>query len=114
MRAELDRPLRIGSFSAASNVTGIVTDTIRVTKLLHEHGALSFWDFAAAAPYVDVTMCPADEPMAHKDAVFLSPHKLIGGFELPDESELARYRRNLKKSIRFYRTRRRFLKNRPG
>lgn len=79
LRDYADRPLRIGSFSAASNVTGIVTDTIRVTKLLHEHGALSFWDFAAAAPYVDITMCPVDEPLAHKDAVFLSPHKLIGG-----------------------------------
>ena len=79
LREYAARPLRIGSFSAASNVTGIVTDTIRVTRLLHEHGALSFWDFAAAAPYVDITMCPADEPMAHKDAVFLSPHKLIGG-----------------------------------
>ena len=74
-----DRPLRIGSFSAASNVTGIVTDTIRVARLLHEHGALSFWDFAAAAPYVDVTMTPRDDPSAYKDAVFLSPHKLIGG-----------------------------------
>src|SRR5206468_11344380 len=42
LREYADRPLRIGSFSAASNVTGIVTDTIRVTKLLHEHGALSF------------------------------------------------------------------------
>jgi selenocysteine lyase/cysteine desulfurase len=79
LREYADRPLRIGSFSAASNVTGIVTDTIRVAKLLHEHGALSFWDFAAAAPYVDITMCPTDEPMANKDAVFLSPHKLIGG-----------------------------------
>jgi len=79
LREYADRPLRIGSFSAASNVTGIVTDTIRVTRLLHEHGALSFWDFAAAAPYVDITMCPPGEPMAHKDAVFLSPHKLIGG-----------------------------------
>jgi selenocysteine lyase/cysteine desulfurase len=74
-----DRPLRIGSFSAASNVTGIVTDTVRVTKLLHRHGALSFWDCAAAAPYVDIEMSPADEPDARKDAVFLSPHKLIGG-----------------------------------
>jgi len=79
LREHADRPLRIGSFSAASNVTGIVTDTIRVTKLLHDYGALSFWDFAAAAPYVDITMCPADEPAAYKDAVFLSPHKLIGG-----------------------------------
>ena len=43
---------KIGSFSAASNVTGIVSDTIAIATLLHEHGALSFWDFAAAAPYV--------------------------------------------------------------
>src|SRR5215212_9409133 len=41
------------------------------------------------------------------DGWALVPHRLVGGFELPDESELARYRRNLKKSIRFYRTARR-------
>src|SRR5256885_2002723 len=46
------------------------------------------------------------------DGWALAPHRLIGGFEPPDESELARYRRNLKKSIRFYRTRRRFLAKR--
>ena len=77
-----DRPLRIGSFSAASNVTGIVTDTRAVATLLHRHGALSFWDFAAAAPYVDIDMHPlggADEHLAYKDAVFLSPHKFVGG-----------------------------------
>lgn len=76
LRAELvshrDRPLRIGSFSAASNVTGIITDTDAVTSLLHEHGALAFWDYAAAGPYVDIDMCD-------KDAVFLSPHKFVGG-----------------------------------
>jgi hypothetical protein len=33
----------------------------------------------------------------------LVPHKMVGGFELPDESEPARYRRNLSKVIRFYR-----------
>ena len=55
-----DRPLKIGSFSAASNVTGIVTDTHRITRLLHAHGALAFWDFAAAAPYVDIEMNPRD------------------------------------------------------
>ena len=72
-----DRPLRIGSFSAASNVTGIVTDTEAVADLLHEHGALSFWDFAACAPYVDIEM---NGPGAsYKDAIFLSPHKFIGG-----------------------------------
>ena len=45
------------------------------------HGALSFWDFAAAAPYVehrDVRR-PRRDPLAYKDAIFLSPHKFIGG-----------------------------------
>ncbi len=80
-----DRPLRIGSFSAASNVTGIGSDTRKITSLLHRHGALSFWDFAAAGPYVDIDMNPEDEegaPDAHLcriDAIFLSPHKFIGG-----------------------------------
>jgi selenocysteine lyase/cysteine desulfurase len=77
--AHADRPLKIGSFSAASNVTGIVTDTRAVATLLHRHGALSFWDFAAAGPYVQIEMHPADAPEAWKDAVFLSPHKFIGG-----------------------------------
>lgn len=76
-----DRPLRIGSFSAASNVTGIVSDTHAITELLHEHGALAFWDFAAAAPYVEIEMNPRDtsRTRAHKDAIFISPHKFIGG-----------------------------------
>ena len=75
-----DRPLRIGSFSAASNVTGITTDTHGITQLLHEHGALAFWDFAACAPYVDIEMNPRDgRPGARKDAIFISPHKFIGG-----------------------------------
>jgi len=75
------RPLRIGSFSAASNVTGIVSDTYGISALLHLHGALSFWDFAAAAPYVDIEMdgAPQRDPLSYKDAIFLSPHKMIGG-----------------------------------
>ena len=58
-----DRPLKIGSFSAASNVTGIVTDTFAISRLLHGHGALSFWDYAAAAPYVPIEMDPPDDPL---------------------------------------------------
>ncbi|MFJ8114009.1 aminotransferase class V-fold PLP-dependent enzyme [Streptomyces sp. NPDC096132] len=50
LRRYADRPLRIGSFSAASNVTGILTDADRIARLLHMYGALSFWDYAAAAP----------------------------------------------------------------
>jgi selenocysteine lyase/cysteine desulfurase/CRP-like cAMP-binding protein len=78
-----DRKLKIGSFSAASNVTGIISDDIAIATLLHRHGALSFWDYAAAGPYLDVRMNPTgegiDAALARKDAVFLSPHKFIGG-----------------------------------
>jgi len=78
------RPLLIGSFSAASNVTGILTDTSAVATLLHSRGALSFWDYAAAGPYVDIRMS-ASAPGAgdRKDAVFLSPHKFPGGPQTP-------------------------------
>jgi selenocysteine lyase/cysteine desulfurase len=73
------RPLLIGSFSAASNVTGIISDTSAIARLLHEHGALSFWDFAASAPYLEIDMGSAVVDGDYKDAIFLSPHKLIGG-----------------------------------
>ena len=78
------RPLRIGSFSAASNVTGILTDTDAISRLLHEHGALAFWDYAAAGPYVPIRMA-ASGPGAgdYKDAVSLSPHKFPGGPQTP-------------------------------
>jgi len=79
LRAHADRSLRIGSFSAASNVTGVRADARAITALLHSHGALSFWDYAAAGPYVDVEMHPPGGELFRKDAVFLSPHKLIGG-----------------------------------
>jgi selenocysteine lyase/cysteine desulfurase len=86
--AHAERPLKIGSFSAASNVTGILSDTRAISVLLHRHGALSCWDFAAAAPYVEVEMAPrrpapdgstADAALDTRDAIFISPHKLIGG-----------------------------------
>ena len=75
-----ERPLKIGSFSAASNVTGIISDTSAISRLLHEHDALSFWDFAASAPYVGISMGSTDVDNGdYKDAIFISPHKLIGG-----------------------------------
>ena len=79
------RPLRIGSFSAASNVTGILTDTERGRR-------------AAARPRRAVVLglrrrraVRADPRSAEsapdagddKDAVFLSPHKFIGGPQTP-------------------------------
>jgi len=73
---------RIGSFSAASNVTGIRSDVHKITSLLHKHGAMACFDFAACAPYVDIDMNPeptaADEDPSI-DAVFISPHKFLGG-----------------------------------
>ncbi len=76
-----DRPLKIGSFSAASNVTGLKSDTAAISQLLHRHGALSFWDYAAAAPYTPINMGDgkAGSNTVSKDAVFISPHKFIGG-----------------------------------
>jgi selenocysteine lyase/cysteine desulfurase len=87
-----DRPLKIGSFSAASNVTGIITDTTLVTRILHDHGALALWDFAAAAPYLDIDVAAGDF-----DAVFLSPHKFIGGPGTP--GVLIAHRRILTNSV---------------
>ena len=78
-----DRALKIGSFSAASNVTGIVTNTRDIAVLLHKYEAYSFWDFAAAGPYVEIEMNIQDDGpdghLAYKDAIFISPHKFIGG-----------------------------------
>lgn len=71
-----DRPLRIGAFSAASNVTGILSDVLGITRQLKRAGALAFWDYAAAGPYVGIDM---NFPGAAIDAIFLSPHKFIGG-----------------------------------
>ena len=75
LAAYADRPLLIGSFSAASNVTGIVSDVSAVTAILKQHGALAFWDYAAASPYVGIDV----NGDAAIDAVFISPHKFIGG-----------------------------------
>lgn len=50
----------IASFSAASNITGIITDTVTVSELCHKYGALSFWDYATAAPYLDINMNASD------------------------------------------------------
>jgi len=74
--------LRIGSFSAASNVTGMRTDVARIARLLHAHDAFACFDFAASGPYVPIDMNPpagAEGGDPSLDAVFLSPHKFLGG-----------------------------------
>lgn len=74
------RPVKLGTFSAASNVTGVLTDVRAVARLLHRFGAWACFDYAAAGPYVPIDMHPADEA-ERVDALFLSTHKFIGGPE---------------------------------
>lgn len=73
-----DREFKIGSFSACSNVTGIITPYHKLAKMIHEYGGICLIDFAASAPYVDINMHPED-PMEKLDAIFFSPHKFLGG-----------------------------------
>ena len=74
-----DRPLKIGAFSACSNVTGIRTPYHDLARVMHAHGGLCFVDFAASGPYVHIDMHPQDDPDGHLDAVYFSPHKFLGG-----------------------------------
>ncbi|CAM3273995.1 aminotransferase class V-fold PLP-dependent enzyme [Paracoccus nototheniae] len=72
-----DADLRVGSFSAASNVTGIVTDTDAVTRILRAQGAVAIWDYGAGGPYLPMRMQAGTD--AAKDAIVFSPHKFPGG-----------------------------------
>jgi selenocysteine lyase/cysteine desulfurase len=74
--------LRIGSFSAASNVTGMRSPVRDIARLLHAHDAYACFDYAASGPYVDIDMNAPRDPDGGDpslDAVFLSPHKFLGG-----------------------------------
>ena len=82
LRIELEkykgRKMKIGSFTACSNVTGIATPYHEMARIMHENGGLCFIDFAASAPYSKIDMHPAN-PMEALDAIFFSPHKFLGG-----------------------------------
>jgi len=69
--------MKIGSFSAASNVTGLITPVYTVAQIMHEHGALAFFDFAAAAPYMEINI--HRDSKSYFDGIFFSPHKFLGG-----------------------------------
>ena len=72
-----DRAVKIGSFSACSNVTGLHTPYRALARMIHAAGGVAFVDFAANAPYDRIDMHPVDdEPL---DGVFFSPHKYLGG-----------------------------------
>ena len=85
--------LKICSITSGSNITGILTDTDRIAVMAHKNGFLSFFDTAGMCPYAHINMngisdhhqesfmkIPREDvPLAYKDAIFVSPHKLVGG-----------------------------------
>jgi selenocysteine lyase/cysteine desulfurase len=111
LSAHRHRPVKIGTFTAASNLTGTVADDLAVTALLHKHGALAFWDYATGASHLEMNMNPTgrhlqcynnsnsnsnndnsdaaagtteyDPSLIAKDAIFFSGHKLLGGVASP-------------------------------
>lgn len=87
-----ERPI-IGAFSAASNVTGIITDVKVVTRLLKSYSAISVWDYAGGGPYLPIDMGIGTD--AEIDAIVVSPHKYIGG---PGASGVMILRKNVVKT----------------
>ncbi|MEP4533972.1 MAG: aminotransferase class V-fold PLP-dependent enzyme [Cyclobacteriaceae bacterium] len=73
-----NRKVKIGSFTACSNVTGIRTPYQELAKIMHSHGGWCFVDFAASAPYDKIDMHP-EHKGSHLDAIYFSPHKFLGG-----------------------------------
>lgn len=81
-KPEYQNRIRIGSFSAASNVTGLISPVHQIAALLHKYDALALFDYAASAPYVEINMQPDDATAENNtclDAVFISAHKFLGG-----------------------------------
>ncbi len=91
LEANKHRKLIIGSFTACSNVTGIITPIHEMAAIMHEFGGLCFIDYSASAPYVKIDMHPTKEREA-LDAVFFSPHKFLGG---PGSSGVIVFDKNL-------------------
>ena len=90
-----DRPIKIASIIAGSNVTGIKTDYHKVAALIHKYGGLCFVDFACSAPYVDIDMHPENKD-EYLDAIFFSPHKFLGG---PGSSGVLIFNKKLYKNM---------------
>jgi selenocysteine lyase/cysteine desulfurase len=86
-----NRKIKIGSFSAGSNVTGIIPPYHELAEIMHRSGGYAFADFAASAPYIQINMHP-ENPLQNLDAIFFSPHKALGG---PGSSGVLIFNKNL-------------------
>ncbi|MFT7032860.1 MAG: selenocysteine lyase/cysteine desulfurase [Cyclobacteriaceae bacterium] len=90
------RKLKIGAFTACSNVTGIKTPYHELAVLMHKFGGICLVDFAASAPYVQIDIHPKAEPNAYLDGIFFSPHKFLGG---PGSSGVLVFNKTLYKNM---------------
>lgn len=79
-----NRPLRIVSLNHVSNVTGVITPMSAINELVHREGGLVCWDCATAcsheAPLMNNTSVNSYD---YCDALFFSPHKMVGGVGSP-------------------------------
>ena len=92
--------IKIGSFTASSNITGLLLDVDRIASMIHKENGFVFFDYAAGAPYLKIDLTdplPQDyRDLLHfkklnenelrtcfKDGLFFSPHKFIGGPNTP-------------------------------
>ncbi len=62
----------IGSFAAASNVTGTINPIQEIYEIMKEHDGIVCFDAAASSPYMNLDA-------RYYDVMFVSPHKLLGG-----------------------------------
>ena len=96
--------IKMGSFTAASNITGKYLDIDKYSILMHKYNGLVFFDYASAAPYIkmdmnkklpddyrkllgfkdiineedEIDINEQDLSLCFKDALFFSPHKFLG------------------------------------
>jgi len=99
LRTEIEkyknRKIKIGSFSACSNVTGVIPPYYELARIMHEFDGYCFIDFAASAPYLEINMHP-ENPLERLDAIYFSPHKFLGG---PGSSGVLIFNKDLYKNV---------------
>ena len=64
---------KLVSLSHVSNVSGVINDVKRISKVAHEHGALMFVDGAQSVPHMPVDVRDLDA-----DFMAFSGHKMLG------------------------------------
>ena len=95
-----DNYIKIGSFTSASNITGLLLDVDLISILLHKNGGFAFFDYASGSPYLKIDMSEPlsneyrsllkfeklderDKKYCFKDGIVFSPHKMVGGQNTP-------------------------------